>query len=138
MMTIFRWCDCYAPLFGRFLMGGLFLWAGIHKALDLAMTAGYIESVGLPLPLVLAVVAAVFEIVAGLALILGFYTRHAALLLALYVLLLNALFHMNWSDQMQLGFFISNMALIGGLLYVSTFGAGGYSIDASRATRSRS
>jgi len=134
---IFRWCDCYAPLVGRFLLGGFFLWAGIAKLLDTAGTAGYIEAVGLPLPTALAILALIFEIAVGGSLILGFLARYSALLLAVYTLFLNLVFHMNFADQIQLGFFLHNMTLIGGLLYVSTFGAGGYSIDSVRNTKQR-
>lgn len=128
-----RWCDCYSPLVGRVLIGGMFLMAGVQKAFDLVGTAGYIESVGLPLPTVLAVLAAIVEVVAGLGLVLGYKARHSALILAVFTLLASVFFHMNFSQQVQIAMFTKNFAIIGGLLYISTFGAGAYSVD-SRAT----
>jgi putative oxidoreductase len=101
------------------------------------MIAGYIESVGLPFPMVLGVLSMILEIVAGAALIVGYKTRYAALVLAVFALIATLFFHMDFSDMTQVGFFTKNLGIIGGLLYISTFGAGGYSIDANHATRKR-
>lgn len=131
-MNIFRWCDCYSPLVGRVLIGGMFLMAGIQKALGLTGTAGYIESVGLPFPLLLAVLAAILEIAAGLGLVLGYQARYSALSLAVFTLLASVFFHMDFSQQVQVAMFTKNLAIIGGLLYISTFGAGAYSIDSRK------
>ncbi|MGL4280684.1 MAG: DoxX family membrane protein, partial [Albidovulum sp.] len=38
----------YSPLIARILIGGFFLLAGVGKIGDVAGTAGYIQSVGLP------------------------------------------------------------------------------------------
>lgn len=73
-------------LVGRLLLALLFLPAGIGKITGFAGTVGYIGSVGLPLPALGAVIAIVVEIVGGVALIAGFGTRIAALILALFTL----------------------------------------------------
>lgn len=64
-----------AAVIGRLLLGGMFLLAGLNKFGGLEGLAGYIASRGLPLPPVLAPVVAVFEVVAGLALIVGWQAR---------------------------------------------------------------
>jgi len=69
-------------LAGRVLLAALFLPAGISKLTGFEGTVGYIASVGLPLPAVGAVLALLVEIVGSVALIAGFGTRIAALVLA--------------------------------------------------------
>ncbi|BDT71291.1 inner membrane protein YphA [Comamonadaceae bacterium OS-4] len=125
-------------LAGRVLLAALFLPAGISKLTGFEGTVGYIASVGLPLPAVGAVLALVVEIVGSVALIAGFGTRIAALVLALFTLVASFFFHAFWAvpaDQafmVQLLFF-KNVAVVGGLLTLAANGAGGWSLDARRA-----
>ncbi len=124
-------------LAGRVLLAALFLPAGISKLTGFEGTVGYIASVGLPLPAVGAVLALLVEIVGSLALIAGFGTRIAALVLALFTLVASFFFHAFWAvpaDQafmVQLLFF-KNVAVVGGLLALAANGAGGWSLDARR------
>ena len=124
-------------LAGRVLLAALFLPAGISKLTGFEGTVGYIASVGLPLPAVGAVLALVVEIVGSVALIAGFGTRIAALVLALFTLVASFFFHAFWAvpaDQafmVQLLFF-KNVAVVGGLLTLAANGAGGWSLDARR------
>ena len=67
----------YAPLIARIFIGLFFLLAGVGKVFDIAGTAGYMSSVGLPG--FLAWPATLFEIALGLSLLLGFKIRLAAL-----------------------------------------------------------
>ncbi|WP_138514469.1 DoxX family protein [Rhodoferax bucti] len=125
-------------LAGRVLLAALFLPAGISKLTGFAGTVGYISSVGLPLPTVGAALALVVEIVGSLALLAGFGTRIAALVLAAFTLVASFFFHAFWAvpaDQafvVQLLFF-KNVAVVGGLLALAANGAGGWSLDARRA-----
>ncbi|MDT7518199.1 DoxX family protein [Rhodoferax sp. TBRC 17660] len=124
-------------LAGRVLLAALFLPAGISKLTGFEGTVGYIASVGLPLPAVGAVLALLVEIVGSVALIAGFGTRIAALVLALFTLVASFFFHAFWAvpaDQafmVQLLFF-KNVAVVGGLLALAANGAGGWSLDARR------
>ena len=125
-------------LAGRLLLALLFLPAGIAKLTGFAGTVGYISSVGLPLPQVAAALALTVEIIGGLALVAGFGTRLAALVLALFTLVASLFFHNYWAvpaDQqfMQQLLFFKNIAVTGGLLTLAAFGAGAWSIDARRA-----
>ena len=92
----------YAAFLLRLTLGGLFL---AHAGLKLfvfspAGTAKFFGSIGLPSELAYAVIAA--EILAGIALILGIYTRWAAL--AAVPILLGAIFMVHGSA----GFFFNN------------------------------
>ena len=124
-------------LAGRLLMALLFLPAGIGKLTGFAVTVGYISSVGLPMPQLGAVVALVVEIVGGLALIAGFGTRLAAIVLAAFTLVASFFFHAYWAvpaDQQLIPqlLFYKNIAVVGGLLTIAAWGAGAWSVDARR------
>jgi putative oxidoreductase len=121
----------------RLLMALMFLIAGIDKLSNPAGTAGWIGSLGLPMPMLMTVAAGLVEVGAGLLLVLGWKARWAALALAVFTLAASLLFHSWWSmpaeQQMtnQL-FFLKNLAVIGGLLFVFVFGAGSLSLDARK------
>lgn len=125
-------------LAGRLLLAALFLPAGIGKITGFAGTVGYISSVGLPLPTVAAAVAILVEVGGGLALIAGFGTRLAALVLALFTLVASFFFHNYWgvpADQafVQQLLFFKNIAVAGGLFVLVAHGAGAWSLDAKRS-----
>ena len=58
-------------LIGRVLLASLFLVSGFDKIGGFAGTAGYIGSVGLPLPEVGAAIAILVEVIAPILLIIG-------------------------------------------------------------------
>lgn len=124
-----------AALIGRILLALMFLLAGIGKiGAGFAGTVGYIGSVGLPLPQVLAVGTIVLEIVAALLLIVGWKTRWAALALALFTVAAAVLFHNYWAmpadkQMMQQIMFMKNLAVAGGLLMLAVAGPGAWSVD---------
>lgn len=127
-------------LASRLLLAALFLPAGIGKLTGFAGTVGYISAAGLPLPTVAAAVAVAVEVLGSLALIFGAGTRVAALVLACFTLVASFFFHAYWSvpieQQMMVQLlFFKNVGVIGGLLALAAFGAGGWSVDARRPGR---
>ena len=115
-------------LTGRILLGHIFLLAGVNKlGAGYAGTAGYMDSMGVPGGLLPAVIA--LEIIGGLMVILGFKVKWAAYALAGFTLLAGIIFHANFADQMQMILFMKNASIAGGLLLLSTYGAGEFSID---------
>ena len=124
----------------RVLLALMFILAGLSKFADLAGTAGYIASQGLPLAMLLAFGAATVEVVGGLALALGLQARWAAGALALFTLFATFVFHNFWAMPADQAFvnqlmFMKNLSVIGGLLMVVSFGAGPASIDARFAAQ---
>ena len=124
-------------LLARLLLAALFLPAGIGKISGFAGTAGYIGSVGLPMPEVGAAIAIAVEVLGGIALILGLGTRWAALALAVFTLVASFFFHAYWAlpaeqQMMQQLMFMKNIGVVGGLLALAAFGAGAFSLDARR------
>ena len=124
-------------LAARLLIASLFLPSGLMKISGFAGTAGYIALMGLPFPELGAAVAIAVEAGGGLALLLGFQARLAALLMAVFTVVAGLFFHKYWAaapDQamIQQIMFFKNLAIAGGLLLISAFGAGAWSLDARR------
>lgn len=122
---------------GRLLIAILFVPSGFGKIAGFAGTVGYVASHGLPLPQLGAVIAIVVELGLGLMLLVGFKTRGAALILAIYTVAAGIFFHNYWDApaaqlMMQQINFYKNLAIAGGLLSFAVWGAGGWSVDARR------
>jgi len=118
----------FTTLIGRILIGGVFLIAGIQKMIGFSGTADWIAAVGFPLAITLTVVAILIELIAGFTLIIGYHTKITAFVLAGFVLLITPFFHNPiYADQLLL--FSKNLMILGGLLFISAFGAGRISID---------
>jgi putative oxidoreductase len=119
-----------APL-GRLLLSVMFILGGIGKFGDLAGTGAYMQSAGVPSALALP--AAAFELLAGLAILIGWQTRAVALLLAGFCILTALLFHRDFANQMMMIMFMKNLGLAGGFLTLYAHGAGALSFDARKS-----
>jgi putative oxidoreductase len=124
--------QAYAMALGRVLLSALFILSGIGKVSAPAATMAYIQSAGLPLPEVSYGMALAAELGCGTLLLVGFFTRPVAALLAVFTLATALVFHHNFADQNQLIHFLKNVSISGGLLYVAVFGAGRLSLDGLR------
>jgi putative oxidoreductase len=122
-------------LYARFLLClSLFWHAGFNIAvwnLQIAVLTHLTQS--FTAPILSATTAA--EIVLGIAILIGYLTRHIACLAALYTLLNAFLMHSFWSsdpgtqvnDAMN---FFQSIGLAGGFLMLAAFGPGEFSADA--------
>ncbi|WP_373695877.1 DoxX family protein [Aquibium pacificus] len=117
-------------LVARVLLSFMFIMSGLSKFGDIAGTAGYIGSVGLPAATALAWLTAILETLAGIAVLVGFQTRIAALLLAAFCVASAVLFHADFSDQAQMISFMKNLTIAGGFLTLWVAGPGSISVDA--------
>ena len=114
-------------LIGRIFISLIFLIAGVGKIFNYEGTIGYMESFGVPGYLLIP--AIIIEILFPLLVIIGYKTKLAALVLALFAALLAIIFHTDFFNQMQLMSFLKNFAIAGGFLIIFVNGAGKYSID---------
>jgi putative oxidoreductase len=112
------WSDLFAPVIGRILIGGFFLWNGIQESLNFPSTALSIQTHGLPLPTLVACLLITIEVLGGIALVISFKTRTVALVLAIFTIGV-AFIYLNFTNQLDLQLFLQNMAIVGGLLYMS-------------------
>ena len=123
-------------LLGRILLAVLFIPAGFQKFGAIEGTAGYIAAMGLPASTLLAWAAAIFEVVAGIAILVGFQTKWASLALAAFCVFTGFVFHYaavaGDTSGMQMIMFMKNLSLAGGFLVLAASGAGAYSVDAKR------
>ncbi|PFH10243.1 putative oxidoreductase [Collimonas sp. PA-H2] len=121
------------PAIGRLMISTIFILSGLSKIAAPAMTIGYIQSVGLPLPAIALGVAAFIEIVGGITLLLGYKTRIVAGVMFLFTLATAVFFHNHLADQNQFIHFFKNIAMAGGLLHVIALGGGRISLDGRRS-----
>ena len=123
----------FVALIGRILLSLIFILGGIGKLTTVASTGAYMASAGLPSSL--AVPAGLFELIAGLFILFGFFTRFTALLLAAFCIITALLFHNNFADPMQQANFLKNIALAGGFLILVAYNGVSHSFDSLRARR---
>jgi len=129
-------------LAARILLAAIFISAGLSKLSGFDGTVGYIASKGLPIPAVLAALTIALEVLGGIAVVIGYKARVAGFLLAGFSVVAAFIFHNFWAvpaDQayIQNIMFMKNLSMAGGLLLLTVFGAGGFSIDAkSKANES--
>ena len=105
-------------VFGRIFISALFLIEAVRKFFNPDMSMIYMSDHGVPEFLFYPSIA--FEIIIPLLLIVGYKTRIAASLLAVFVLTVTLIFHSYHiiDDSMQLTIFLKNLAIIGGLLLI--------------------
>jgi len=117
----------WANLTGRILIALIFLVAGYGKIGTYESTQTYMSSMGVPgalLPLVILT-----ELGGGILIVLGLFTRYAAIALAGFAILSGVLFHGSSADQVQQIMFMKNLAIAGGFLFLAAEGAGKISLD---------
>ena len=114
-------------LLGRVLMIVLFLWGGLGKIQGYSGFEQYMQHLGLAVWLTPFVIA--LELGGGLAVLLGFYTRVASLMLAAFCVATAVLVHYHPQDEMQMINFMKNLSMTGGFLILAAYGAGSLSLD---------
>ena len=121
----------YLILIGRVLLSIIFIQSGWGKISGYAGTVEHMEGAGVRgalLPLVILT-----ELGGGLVLVLGLFTRWAALALAGFCVLAGYLFHYHPGDMMQMINFMKNITITGGLLVLAGSGPGAYALDDRRS-----
>jgi putative oxidoreductase len=125
-----------ALLLGRLLMSAIFILGGFGKLAAFAGTQAMFTKIGMPLPMLVAMVAILIELGGGLAILFGLITRPVAVILAVWCVVTALVAHTNFADKNMEIHFMKNMAMTGGFLYIAVFGAGALSIDAWRRRKS--
>ncbi len=125
---------------GRILVSVLFMISGFFKVAGYSQMVGYAAAKGLPAAGVAIALAAALELAGGLAILAGFKTSVASWLLFLYLIPTTFIFHNFWAaqgmeQQTQMVNFLKNIAIMGGLVFLSVSGPGSYSADAALAKK---
>ncbi|MDG4895247.1 DoxX family protein [Mesorhizobium sp. WSM4976] len=124
-------------LVSRLLLAALFVPSGFQALTHISGTINYFAGLGLPLPTLAAWGTGLFELVAGLFILVGFQTRIVALLLAAFCLVAGFIGHYGQgADDATLAFLhqqmlMKDIAIAGGFLALAMAGAGAWSADGS-------
>lgn len=116
-----------STLAARAMLSIMFIMAGYSKIGGYEGTQGYMESVGVPgilLPVVIAL-----EFLGGIAVLIGYQTRIAAILLGGFTFLAAIVFHSDFSQQMQSILFMKNLAISGAFLLLFVHGPGQWAVN---------
>ena len=122
-----------AAAIGRILLSLIFIVSGASKLFDTAAAEAMITGAGFPSGL--AIPTGAFELIAGLAIALGFMTRFFSILLAGFCILTAVLFHNQVTDPMQAAMAMKNVAIAGGLLCLFAHSQMRWSYDSMKLTR---
>ncbi len=126
-----------AVLLGRFLFVAIFLVAGANHFSR--QTIAFAASQGVPLASVTVPLSGILALAGGLSILLGYRARLGAWLIALFLVPVTLMMHKFWAiadpmmQQIQMVLFMKNIAILGGALLISQFGAGPLSLDARRS-----
>lgn len=133
-------------LIARIFLSFIFILSGFGKLADPAQTADMISGAGLPAATALAYLAGLFELVAGLAVLVGFQTKIAGFALAVFCVFTGAVFHsgtiavpgwpeaaLGWLNTLNQIMMMKNFTLAGAYILLAVAGPGAFSIDARRA-----
>jgi len=112
---------------GRILLSTLFLVEGIGKISMQEDIIIYMEDYGVPG--ILFVPATILEILFPLLLIIGYRTKWAASVMALFTFAVAIIFHTDFSEGMQMIFFLKDLAIAGGFMIILVYGPGKISLD---------
>lgn len=111
-------------LFGRFLLGGLFVVGGIEHFFALPLLTGIMTARGVSAARTVLILGSVWQMVFGALLVLGIWLVPAALALVLFTLVASVIFLNFWEKQGpemtgQRNAFLANVAIVGALLMVA-------------------
>jgi putative oxidoreductase len=129
------WQD-FLILFGRVLLGWIFLNSGWRKLMDMpAFIKTSLIDRNVPFPNFLGYIAAPLEFIGGLCIMLGFATRYAAIAILAFTIAATLSSHRYWeftgaNFRTQNTQFWKNISMMGGQILLFVVGAGRYSIDA--------
>jgi putative oxidoreductase len=112
---------------GRVLLGGLFVVGGIRHFFVIAPLSSALAARGVPAARVALIAASIFQIVAGLLVMIGVYVAPAAIGLIPFTIVASYLMLNFWdldgpAREGALNGFQTNIAVIGGLLMAAALG----------------
>ena len=113
--------------FGRLFLSALFLIEGSGKISMQEDVIMYMEEYGVPG--ILFIPATALEILFPLFLILGYKTKWAASIMAIFTFAVAIIFHTNFDEGMQQIFFLKDIAIAGGFMIIIAYGPGKISLD---------
>lgn len=125
-----RWSE-YAPLVLRVALGVVFAWHGYDKIFSTGIpgVSGLLDGLGFPLPTLFAYVLAYGELIAGILLIVGFFTHWAAKFAVIVAIVAFSTVHVSKGFSIAQGGYEYIMLIFAAAVSVLITGAGKYSLD---------
>ena len=103
-------------LIARIFISLIFLFSGVSKIITYDATFQWMEQGSVPGFFLIPAIA--LEIIAPVLIIIGYKTRFAAGMLALFCMATALIFHFDLSNQMQIIALLKNLGLTGGLIFL--------------------
>lgn len=122
----------YIPLVGRIFLALIFLLSAFNKITGFNGTLGFMQSAGIPFTALALVIAIALELGGSVSLILGLKAKWGAWALIIFTIPVTLIFHNILIDSSQINQFMKNLAIIGGLLLVTAYGSGPFSLDKNK------
>lgn len=124
----------YFLLVIRILIGAMFVLAGIAKITFSEPFIAMMQGANMVFIMPLFLAATVVEISAGLALLVGFRTKWAAIALVAFTAVVSVVIHDFWNmegaeAQSQIFYFLKNVVIITLLFLVIKFGSGRFAFE---------
>jgi putative oxidoreductase len=128
-------------LIGRILLCWIFIavvWGNIINGVGGSIA--YFTSLKMPAPDMMIWLVLLAEVLISISLVLGFATRYGAALAILFVIIATFTAHRYWeytgpAQIVNYNYFLKNLSMIGGFLYLFVFGPGRFSVDARMSNR---
>lgn len=124
----------FGPVIARVLLAALFLVNAVGMTAAFKKVAELMASKRVPTPRFLLALTIILWLIGGVCLLLGWNVRLAASAMLLVMIPVTLVIHAPWSAdsaqfENELSHFLKNVGILGGLLYVASFGAGPYSLE---------
>ena len=120
----------FLDLIGRILISSIFLLSSYNKIFNYSGTISWMEGFGIPGFLLAPTI--ILEIILPILIIIGYKTRLAAILLAVFCITTAVIFHYDFSDQMQTVQLLKNFGLAGGFLFVAINGPKEWAVETKK------
>ena len=121
-------------LVSRLLLAWLFVHEGAFLVVNFGAASASMAKLGVPALALIATIA--LQLVAGIAMAIGWHARPGAAALGLFCLVTAIRFHNNLAVRNELLHFEKDLAIAGGLFLLAVRGTGRWSLDALRRARS--
>ena len=128
--------DDVVLLASRLLLAWIFVHEGVFLTANFASASTSMAKIGVPTVALVATIG--LQLIAAIAIAVGWHARLGAAALGLFCLATAILFHTNFANRNELLHFEKDLAIAGGMFILMLRGAGGYSVQAFARQREES
>ena len=132
-ITRFAMQDDLVLLASRLLLAWIFVHEGAFLAMSFDAASSSMAKLGVPAFALIATIA--LQLIAGIAIAVGWYAQLGAAGLGVFCLATAMLFHTNFAVRNELLHFEKDLAIAGGMFVLMARGAGRWSVDSLRQAK---